>query len=70
LPEITGIARLGINGQHDYPCFDDVEGHAAQRYGADHIYLIRPDGHICAAFRSAKPKEIQAAYDRARGINA
>ncbi|MDG1170192.1 MAG: FAD-dependent oxidoreductase [Sulfitobacter sp.] len=70
LAEITGIARLGINGQHDYPCFDDVEGHAAQRYGADHIYLIRPDGHICAAFRSAKPKEIQAAYDRARGINA
>ncbi len=68
LPQIDGIARMGIGGEHSYPTFEDREGHARRRYGTDHIYLIRPDGHVCAVFETADVTAIQAAFDRARGM--
>lgn len=67
LPQINGVARLGIDGTHDYPCFEDTQGHATERYGTAHVYLIRPDGHICAVFDTADTAAIQTALDRAWG---
>ena len=67
LPEIDGIKRIGINSSADYPCFEDTEGHAAQRYGTDIIYLLRPDGHICAVFDTPDTNAITAAYVQAKG---
>lgn len=41
---------------------------AEQRYGADWIYLLRPDGHICAAWQATVTQEqIEAAQARAMG---
>ena len=67
LPQLENVARIGIDGAHDYPCYEDVEGHAAERYGTDHIYLIRPDGHICAVFDGVDLPAIQTALNCARG---
>ena len=67
LPEISGLARLGIGGAHRYPCFADKDGHMAARYGQDHIYLVRPDGHVCAVFEGIEPAPILAAMERAKG---
>ena len=67
LPVIDGIARLGINAQADYPCFEDTEGHASRRYGTDMLYLLRPDGHVCAVFDTPDVAAITAAYRRAKG---
>ncbi len=67
LPAIEGINRIGINQQADYPCFISVGGHAETRYGTDKIYLLRPDGHVCAVFNTADPIAIKAAQDRALG---
>jgi 3-(3-hydroxy-phenyl)propionate hydroxylase len=43
----------------------DVAGHAFQRYGEGLTYLIRPDQHVAAAFRSPDAAAILAARDRA-----
>ena len=45
----------------------DVEGLAAQQFDAAHgaTYLIRPDQHVCARWRTFDPAKIQAALDRA-----
>jgi 3-(3-hydroxy-phenyl)propionate hydroxylase len=67
LPDIAGIARIGINQSADYPCYRATDGHAETRYGTDKIYLLRPDGHICAVFDTPDPAAIIAARDRALG---
>lgn len=67
LPQIAGIARVGINSHGDYPCFDATDGHAIRRYGSDHIYLIRPDGHVCAVFKKADVDAITTAMKTAMG---
>ena len=67
-PELPGVARLGIAQSHaDYPCFSDPEGHVAQRYGTGRLYLLRPDGHVCASFPDPDPAAIRAAPARAKG---
>ncbi len=68
LPAIDGIARIGINSHADYPCFDDIEGHTTQRYGTKTIYLLRPDGHVCAVFDTPDSDAIKAAYAHAKGL--
>jgi 3-(3-hydroxy-phenyl)propionate hydroxylase len=68
LPAIKGIHRIGINQQADYPCFASAGGHAETRYGTDRIYLLRPDGHVCAVFDTADPAAIKAARDRGLGV--
>jgi 3-(3-hydroxy-phenyl)propionate hydroxylase len=67
LPDIAGIARIGINQSGDYPCYHSVDGHVETRYGTDNIYLLRPDGHVCAVFDTADTTAIIAARDRALG---
>ncbi|TMM52931.1 FAD-dependent oxidoreductase [Sulfitobacter sabulilitoris] len=67
IPDIDGLARMGIGHGADYPCFDDPAGLAAARYGTDHLYLLRPDGHVCAVFASDDAEPIRAALARAMG---
>lgn len=67
LPEIDGIDRIGINQHADYPCFKAQDDHAVARYGSTMIYLLRPDGHVCAVFDTVDPTAIQSARDRAIG---
>jgi 3-(3-hydroxy-phenyl)propionate hydroxylase len=43
----------------------DLEGHAFRRYGEDLSYLIRPDQHVAAAFRSLDAASVSAARKRA-----
>ncbi|MEM8578493.1 MAG: FAD-dependent oxidoreductase, partial [Pseudomonadota bacterium] len=45
----------------------DPEPLLRARYGTDCAYLIRPDGHIAAAFDTPDPAAIQAAYRKAGG---
>ncbi len=70
LPDIPDMARIGINQHADYPCFHAVDGHAVRRYGTDKIYLLRPDGHVCAVFDTPDPAAVIAARDRATGATA
>ena len=68
-PQIAGIARIGINqDHHDYPCYQSADGLCEARYGADGLYLIRPDGHVAASFLSDDVDAIRQAYDKARAI--
>ncbi len=67
LPDIDGIARIGINSTAPYPCFEATDDHALHRYGTDTIYLLRPDGHICAVFDRPDVAAITAAYTLAKG---
>jgi 3-(3-hydroxy-phenyl)propionate hydroxylase len=69
LPDIDGIKRIGINADKEYPCFEDPQGHATRRYGNDVIYLLRPDGHICAVFDIPDSAAITAAYAKAKGAS-
>jgi 3-(3-hydroxy-phenyl)propionate hydroxylase len=47
--------------------FEDCDGLAAARYGRDWTYLIRPDQHVAAAWRSPSLDEIAGALARAKG---
>ncbi len=67
LPKVDGIQRLGIGQRQDYACFADPTGLFKDRYGTDHIYLLRPDGHICAVFKDTEETAIKAALNRAKG---
>ena len=68
LPEIEGIARVGINQRSaDYPCFTALKGLAIRRYGEGRAYLFRPDGHVCASFTTPDAEAIRAARARAMG---
>ena len=68
LPEVEGIARIGIEQSGDYPCFSAAQGLALQRYGTGRAYLFRPDGHICASFTAPTAAAVRAARDRAMGL--
>ena len=65
LPEVEGVARIGINQRADYPCFTAKANHAIRRYGANMAYLFRPDGYVCAAFTRPDANDIQMAMQRA-----
>jgi 3-(3-hydroxy-phenyl)propionate hydroxylase len=67
LPDVPGVRRIGIDQSADYPCFKDPAGHFKSRYGTDHTYLLRPDGHMCAVFQNPEIDAIQAALTRAKG---
>ena len=67
LPDVPGVRRIGIDQSADYPCFKDPAGHFKSRYGTDHTYLLRPDGHVCAVFQNPEIDAIQAALTRAKG---
>ena len=70
LPEVPGIARIGINQRHgDYPCYTATRGLALRRYGDQAACLFRPDGHVAAVFAPGPPDAaaVAAARDRALG---
>ncbi len=50
----------------------DVDGHVAQRYDAvpGTTYLMRPDQHVCARWRSLPPDDLSIALERALGASA
>jgi 3-(3-hydroxy-phenyl)propionate hydroxylase len=67
IPNILGFERLGIGHQGGYRCFEDSQDLAAVRFGVSHTYLVRPDGHIAAAFEKPTTEAVQAALARALG---
>ncbi|MFK7744421.1 MAG: FAD-dependent oxidoreductase [Roseobacter sp.] len=68
IPQDLGLRRIGIGHQAPYDCFHDAQGFAAKRYGTDHTYLIRPDGHIAAAFAQVDHATVQKALNKAQGV--
>jgi 3-(3-hydroxy-phenyl)propionate hydroxylase len=50
-----------------WPIATDPAGHAAARYGAGRgaVYLVRPDGHVCARWRDGAADEIEHAVSAA-----
>lgn len=62
LPDVDGVAILRIGGD-----LRDTQGHASRRYGTDHAYLLRPDGHVCAVFEKPDTADVTAALKRAKG---
>lgn len=67
LPEVPGVARIGVGQTAAYPCLVDPDGLARKRYGHGIAYLVRPDGHIAAVFKTPTPEHVIAARDRALG---
>ena len=65
-PDIPGLRRIGIDqSQGAYPCFQGKDGHAQRRYGSGFLYLLRPDGHVCAVFDQPDSAAIARAFARA-----
>lgn len=64
-----GLPCIGVGHRAEYPCFEDSEGLMSKRYGSGMTYLVRPDGHVAAAFEDATDKEIARALARAKGEN-
>jgi len=62
LPQTTTLAIDGSD-------VIDVDGHAAMRYGAQPgtAYLLRPDQHVCARWRTPNEAGVRAAIARACG---
>ena len=69
LPKIDGIKSIGINQQAEYACYSAKDSIAIERYGKDIAYIFRPDGHICAAFKTPTLEKISAAVSRAKGLH-
>lgn len=61
-----GVARLSVGVD-----IDDADGAVARRLDATPgaVYLLRPDHHLCARWRSYDRGKIGAARDRANGRN-
>jgi 3-(3-hydroxy-phenyl)propionate hydroxylase len=64
--DTNGLATIRIN-RPGRGGLEDAAGHAFARYGDGMTYLIRPDQHVAAAFRTPTEAAIRAAHDRARG---
>ena len=58
-----------VLGEHDKIIVDDKEL-IKQRYDLDigSVYLIRPDQHVCARWRSLNAKQVASAYNKALGF--
>ncbi|AEI95428.1 FAD-dependent oxidoreductase [Roseobacter litoralis] len=70
IPAVCDLPRIGVGHQSDYTCFEDPTGLLKQRYGTDDTYLLRPDGHICAAFRTVSEQAVAKAMNKALGNSA
>ena len=62
----AGSAPFAVEGA---TVLEDAEGLAWERYdgGEGGFYLLRPDQHVCARWRTADPARILAALTRASG---
>jgi 3-(3-hydroxy-phenyl)propionate hydroxylase len=63
------IIGKGGRGKDDVPVVADPAGHIAAAYAAQEatFYLIRPDRHICARWKSICPVEVKQAFVQALG---
>jgi 3-(3-hydroxy-phenyl)propionate hydroxylase len=68
---IPGVATLKVTRTAGKDGLHDVDGHAFRRYDARHgtCYLIRPDQHVAARWRSYDVAAIRTALARASGCN-
>lgn len=64
----VGAERLKADAAaHGARVLLDVQGLAAQRYGAEAgtVYLVRPDQHVCGRWRHPRPDDLESALMRA-----
>jgi 3-(3-hydroxy-phenyl)propionate hydroxylase len=69
-PVVRRVFVVTENGAQPIPGgIEDCEGLVAHRYDArpNTVYLLRPDGHVAARWRSLEPELIYAAMNRAIG---
>jgi 3-(3-hydroxy-phenyl)propionate hydroxylase len=64
------VTRISTDARRSTGELHDAEGLAAQRYGArpGTAYLLRPDQHVAARWRSPSVDDIRAALRRAQGL--
>ncbi|VVE86214.1 FAD-dependent oxidoreductase [Pandoraea bronchicola] len=69
---VTPDAEAAQDAHNEHSVWHDVQGLAAQRYDAapGTVYLIRPDQHVCARWRTVDATAIAAARERALGRTA
>ena len=64
LPDVGGARRIGINQSNvSYKTLQDEEGLATRRYGEGNAYLLRPDGHVLAIYKSPDAGKIRSVLD-------
>jgi 3-(3-hydroxy-phenyl)propionate hydroxylase len=64
LPDVGGVRRIGINQSNvSYKTLQDEEGLATRRYGEGNAYLLRPDGHVLAIYKSPDAGKIRSVLD-------
>ncbi len=64
LPDVGGVRRIGINQSNvNYKTLHDEEGLATRRYGEGNAYLLRPDGHVLAIYKSPDAGKIRSVLD-------
>ena len=64
LPDVGGVRRIGINQSNvSYKTLHDEEGLATRRYGEGNAYLLRPDGHVLAIYKSPDAGKIRSVLD-------
>lgn len=62
--QVTKPGAFAVDGVEHV---EDSEGVVAARYGAGLLYLVRPDQHVAAIFKTPDAHEIAAAMTRAMG---
>ncbi|HSI57414.1 MAG TPA: FAD-dependent oxidoreductase [Ideonella sp.] len=70
LPLPLKVLRVAPAGDNGGAALSDAEGLLAQRYDLQPgtVYLIRPDQHVCARWRTPTPARLRAAIQRALAI--
>jgi 3-(3-hydroxy-phenyl)propionate hydroxylase len=64
---IIGTHVAGLPGELAELTLVDRAGRIARKYaaGPGSVYLLRPDGHVCARWRCADAARLRAAFRRA-----
>ena len=64
------VARIAPERSSSEAAFADAEGLASRRYDAQSsaVYLLRPDQHVAARWRTPSVAEVRSALQRAQGI--
>jgi len=64
------VARVAPGRSSSAHAFADAEGLASRRYDAQSgaVYLLRPDQHVAARWRTPSVAEVRSALQRAQGI--
>ena len=64
------VTRIATERSSSAQAFADAEGLASRRYDAQSraVYLLRPDQHVAARWRTPSVAEVRSALQRAQGI--